>query len=194
MSSLLATEERPLVAESPGSIRTRVPISSPTPKALPSLTRVLDSGYESKFKGPQIDYFSIEQPGTVTAAEEKAPLASPHPLHMEHHSSLPSLVEIVTMAAKQDTLAEAAHSIPRAATDSLLLLSKPGLVADDSVWGGGEPQIGLETVTSDENLDESEASFTCRTSAAIERFAVARIILKGDLEGGGSPVDRRMSM
>ena len=194
MSSLLATEERPLIAESPGSIRTPVPISSLTPKALPSLTRVLDSGYESKLKGPQIDYFSIEQPGTVTAAEEKAPLASPHPLHMEHHSSLPSLVETVTMAPKQDTLAETAHSIPRAATNSLLLSSKPGLVADDSVWGGGEPQIGLETVTSDENLDESEASFTCRTSAAIERFAVARIILKGDLEGGGSPVDRRMSM
>jgi hypothetical protein len=56
---------------------------------------------------------------------------------------------------------------------------------------------GIECAVSasDENLDESEASFTCRTSAAIERFAVARIILKGDLEGGrGTTRERRLAL
>ena len=175
-------------------MRTPVPISSPTPKALASFTKALDSGYESKLKSPRIDYFSVERPGTVAAGEGHAPLASPQPLHMEHSANLPSLVEKATMGAEQLVLADVAHLIPRAATDSSLLFSNPKLVADDSVWDGGETQSGLEAVTSDKS-DESEASFMCRTTAALERLTVARIIVKGDCKGGAeSSLDKRMSM
>ena len=176
-------------------MRTPVPISSPTPKALASVTKALESGYQSKFRGPQIDYFTVEQPGTVTAAEGNAPLASPQPLHLEHHSSLASLVDKVTMVAERDTLPDVAHVIPRAATDSSLVLSSPKFVADDSVWHGGELQGGFETVTSNTS-EGSEASFMCRTSAALERLSCSdhRFIVKGDVKGGDSPLDKRMSM
>lgn len=164
-----------------------------TPKALLSYLKTLDSGYKSKLKGPQVDYFGGEQPGTTTAENGDAPLASPQPLHLDHHSSLPSLVETVTLGPKQDTFAELALLVPRAATDSSPVLSNPKLVADDSIWDGGQDHVDLETVTSDKSK-ESEESFMCRTSGAFERRTIARIIMKGHLNGGDSPVNRRMSM
>lgn len=90
--------------------------------------------------------------------------------------------------------ADVARWTPHAATDSLLLLRQPKLVANDSFWDAGEPQPGLDAVKSDK-CDESEGSFTCRTSAAIERLTASRIIVHGDSEYGDDwPLNRRMSM
>lgn len=130
-STLVPTEEGPFVAENPTRMRTPVPISSPTPKALHSILRALESGYECELKSPWIDYFSVER-RTVPHGERPAPLASPEPLHMEH--GIPSLMTKVTRVAEPKPLADSAQWIPRAATDSSLLLSNLKLlVVDDSV-------------------------------------------------------------
>lgn len=162
------------------------------PKSARFLPQCPDSGYETKLSGRQIDYFRVEHPGTVTAAEENAPLASLQPLHLEYSTSLLSLVERATMAPNY--FADVALWTPCAATDSSLVLGHSKLVADDSVWNAGDPQPALDAVKSGKS-DDSEGSFTCRTSAAIERLTVSQIILQGDIKRADNPpLNRRMSM